>query len=83
MTKIDGHQGHPAFMRGRAAIVLLGFLAIAGILLVYEHSAHVALGTWLLIGLLIACPLLHLLMHGGHGHHGTGDSRVDQGGDRD
>ncbi|WFU39003.1 DUF2933 domain-containing protein [Bradyrhizobium sp. CB82] len=57
-------------MKARAGIVLLGFLAIAGALLFTEHRAHV-LG--LLIWLpLLACPLMHFFMHGGHGHHHGG-----------
>ena len=50
--------------------VLLGFLAIAGFYLLTEHRAH-TLGL-LPILLLLACPLLHLFMHGGHGRHGSG-----------
>ena len=49
---------------------LIGFLLIAGYLLVTEHRAHVvAFLPWLL---LLACPLLHLFhRHGGHeGSHG-------------
>ncbi len=57
--------------KARAGIVSLGFLAIAGALLLTEHRAHV-LG--LLIWLpLIACPLMHVFMH--HGHHGNDDRR--------
>ncbi len=53
--------------KSRAGLVLVGFLAIAGALLFTEHRAHV-LG--LLIWLpLLACPLMHIFMHGGHGHH--------------
>ncbi|HXH04352.1 MAG TPA: DUF2933 domain-containing protein [Candidatus Competibacteraceae bacterium] len=47
--------------------VFWGFLAIAGFFLITEHRAHL-LG-WLPFLLLLACPLLHLLMHGGHGGH--------------
>ncbi|RXH00210.1 DUF2933 domain-containing protein [Bradyrhizobium zhanjiangense] len=64
-------------VKAKAGLVLIGFLAIAGALLFTEHRAHV-LG--LLIWLpLLACPLMHLFMHGGHAHHhGSGrpnDSR--------
>jgi DUF2933 family protein len=52
--------------KSRAGLVLIGFLIIAGALLFTEHRAHV-LG--LLIWLpLLACPLMHVFMHGGHGH---------------
>lgn len=54
----------------RAKFVLIAFLAIAGYFLVTEHSAHLALAVpylpWLL---LLACPLMHLFMHHGHGGH--------------
>ncbi len=67
------HAGHEARARqgmsvkARAGLVLFGFLIVAGALLLTEHRAHV-LG--LLIWLpLLACPLMHLFMHGGH-HHG-------------
>jgi hypothetical protein len=53
--------------KSKAGIVLVGFLIVAGALLFTEHRAHV-LG--LLIWLpLLACPLMHVFMHGGHGHH--------------
>lgn len=57
----------------RANIVLIGFLFIAGFYLVTEHRAHL-LG-WLPWLLLLACPLMHLFMHGGHGGH-DGDSDI-------
>ena len=63
-----------ASLRFRMGLVLAGFLVIAGVLLFTEHQAHV-LG--LLIWLpLLACPLMHLFMHGGHGgHRHDGDRR--------
>ena len=51
----------------RSNWVLLGFLAIAGFFLLTEHKAHV-LGALPFL-LLLACPLLHLFHHGGHGKH--------------
>lgn len=53
-------------------IVLYGLLAIAAFYLIAEHRAHL-LG-WLPWLLILACPLLHLFMHRGHGGHGGGDS---------
>ena len=62
--------------KSRAGLVLIGFLIIAGALLFTEHRAHV-LG--LLIWLpLLACPLMHMFMHGGHGHHEGHDQPNDQ-----
>ena len=50
-----------------ARIAAFGFFAIGGTFLLLEHRAHV-LGAfpWLL---LLACPLLHIFMHLGHGDH--------------
>jgi len=48
-------------------LVLLGFLAIGGVLLFTEHRAHV-LGVLIYLPLL-ACPLMHFFMHGSHGGH--------------
>ena len=62
------------FLRSRIGIVLLAFLAIAGFLLAYEHRAHLFTGNGLLILLLLACPLMHIFMHGGHGSHGAHNS---------
>lgn len=68
----SGHQptGTGISMKSKTGIVLVGFLIIAGGLLFTEHRAHV-LG--LLIWLpLLACPLMHVFMHGGHGHDHSG-----------
>lgn len=52
----------------RTFIVWLALLLIGGFLLVSEHRAHIlGVGLWLLI---LACPLLHIFGHGGHGAHG-------------
>jgi len=41
--------------------------AIAGFYLLREHWGHaLGLAPYLL---LLACPLMHVFMHGGHGHH--------------
>jgi hypothetical protein len=63
-------QNEPAGIlpSGRAAWVLIGFLAVAAYFLWTEHRAHVVSALpWLL---LLACPLMHVFMHGGHGGHG-------------
>jgi hypothetical protein len=72
-------QDHPGYrerpqggisVKAKAGLVLMGFLAIAGALLLTEHRAHVlGLLVWLP---LLACPLMHVFMHGGHGHHHGG-----------
>lgn len=59
------HQ--PSFWKSRAGIAFAVLLAIAAFYLVTEHRAHF-LGA-LPYALLLACPLMHLLMHRGQGGH--------------
>lgn len=61
-----------SWFRSPANRVLLVFMAIGLLLLILEHRTH-ALG-WLPYLILLACPLLHVFMHRGHGHdHGQGE----------
>jgi len=68
--------------RNRTNQALLVFLAIAAYFLWAEHRAHVVAALpWLLVG---ACLVMHLFMHGGHGHRGRangGDNEDGQGDD--
>ena len=59
---------HTPLWRSRSGIVLLGFLAVAGFYLVTEHTAHFVGALPFLV--FLACPLMHLFMHHGHGGHG-------------
>ncbi|MFN0217388.1 MAG: DUF2933 domain-containing protein [Hyphomicrobium sp.] len=59
------------FWTSRTFFVFLAFLAISVFLLLSEHRAHV-LGAWPFL-LLLACPLMHIFMHRGHGGHGSRD----------
>lgn len=75
MEHNDHEDESRAFFGSRASLVMLGFLAIAGYFLVTEHWAHVVpFLPWLF---LLACPLMHIFMHGGHGGRGTGNDRSD------
>lgn len=60
-----------SFIFSRSGLALLGILAVAGYFLWTAHEAHVTAAVaylpWLL---LLACPLMHLFMHRGHGSHG-------------
>jgi hypothetical protein len=63
-------------LKSRVGLVLIGFLVIAGALLFTEHQAHVlGLLVWLP---LLACPLMHVFMHRGHGHHGGHQQEADR-----
>lgn len=74
MTLPDQTQSHPAkgmSRNFRIALALAVVSAIAGALLFTQHQAHV-LGALLWLPLL-ACPLMHIFMHGRHrrgGHRG-------------
>ncbi len=59
----------------KARWVFYGFLAVAGFFLFAEHRAHV-LGVLPYL-FLLACPLMHLFMH--HGHGGDGQHSHHQG----
>ena len=61
----------PPFWRSRYAIGLLVLGAVAAYFLLSEHRAHF-FGALPFV-LLLACPLMHIFMHGGHGgEHGGG-----------
>jgi hypothetical protein len=63
-------------------IALIGFLVIGGYFLVTEHRAHIATAIpYLPFLLLLACPLMHIFMHGGHGGHEEHDGGRSSSGD--
>lgn len=72
MNHADRHVPHETRQpRWRTWWVFAAFAIIAGYFLITEHEAHLygwlsTYGIWLL---LLACPLMHFFMHGGHGHH--------------
>ena len=55
--------------------VFWGFAAVALFYLLTEHRAHVFGALPVLI--VLACPLMHLFMHHGHGDHGDPGSERD------
>jgi hypothetical protein len=57
----------PPFWRSRYAIGLVVLGAVAAYFLLSEHRAHFFGALPFL--LLLACPLMHVFMHGGHGGH--------------
>lgn len=72
MSRDHEHQvaDNRPFLKTPAGWALIAFLAIGGFYLVTEHTAH--LFGLLPYALLLACPLMHMFMHGGHGGH-SGD----------
>lgn len=80
------HQGEnrKGWFNSKSSIVLASFLAIAGFYLITEHKAHLFGSLPFLI--LLACPLLHVFMHRGHGGHddspSAGHDRADEAGDK-
>ncbi len=66
---MDEHNGSNG-VKAKTRWALVGFIAVAAYFLVTEHKAHLAGWlNYLPYLLLLACPLLHLFMHGGHGSH--------------
>jgi hypothetical protein len=63
-----GHESPPSFWSSRYAIGLVVIGGVAAYFLLTEHLAHVVGALPFL--LLLACPLMHIFMHGGHGGHG-------------
>lgn len=62
------NQNEPgSFWRSRYALGYLVIGAVAAYFLLTEHLAHV-IGA-LPFMLLLACPLMHVFMHHGHGYH--------------
>lgn len=57
----------PSFWRSRSAIGLLVMGGVAAWYLWAEHRAHLLGALPYLI--LLACPLMHVFMHRGHGGH--------------
>ena len=49
-------------------LLALGLIAAATYFLLIEHQEHV--WQYLPYLILLACPLMHIFMHGGHGGHG-------------
>jgi hypothetical protein len=68
--ELSHHDSEPTpFWRSRYAVGLLVMGAIAAYFLLSEHRAHF-LGALPLL-LLLACPLMHVFMHHGHGGHAS------------
>jgi hypothetical protein len=67
------HDQAPPFWRSPAGRALALVVAVGGFYLVTEHTAHLFGALPYLF--LLACPLMHVFMHRGHGHKGHGQHR--------
>ena len=67
------------FSRSPAGVALWVVLAVGGFYLLTEHTAHLFGALPYLF--LLACPLMHVFMHRGHGHHGDRHDRPRSGND--
>jgi hypothetical protein len=64
----ESGQEPRSLSRWRRNVALAVFAAGAAYFLLTEHRAHTIQALpWLI---LLACPLMHVFMHGGHGSHG-------------
>lgn len=78
MTNEQQHEhehNHTQRTLSKSKLVLVGFLIIAGYFLFTEHRAHMI--AFLPFIFLLACPLMHIFMHGGHGGHDHGNRDSD------
>jgi Protein of unknown function (DUF2933) len=66
-------SGNNGWLGSRRSLVLIAFLAIVGFLLFTEQRAH--LFGILPYLLLLACPLMHMFMHGSHGKRDNDSGR--------
>ena len=70
-------QTQASWWRSKGGIAVIGFGLVVGFYVLREHYAH-AVGALPYL-LLLACPLMHLFMHRGHGgHHGTGGAAAER-----
>ncbi|TCU08620.1 DUF2933 domain-containing protein [Rhizobium sullae] len=64
---MDQNHPSPSAWSTYSRTVFIAFAVIAAGLVAYEHRVHVlGILPWLLI---LACPLMHMFMHHGHGGH--------------
>lgn len=68
MDNPDNPQKKESFIFSKGTVIACVVLAVVGFLILTGHSAHLfGMLPYLLI---LACPLMHIFMHGGHHHDG-------------
>lgn len=73
--KADESRRQP-FLKTPSGFAICVFLAVAGVLLLFEHRIHL-LGAWPLLFLLV-CGGMHFFMHRGRGGHGEHKGGSDE-----
>lgn len=73
----EHHENEPkgGFWKSPTGVTLIVFLAVAALLLGWEHRVHLFAGDAFVVLLLVGSFVMHLFMHGGHGGHGSGGDR--------
>ena len=64
------------FWTSKTGMALIGALLVGGVYVAAEHSAH--LWAFLPYAFILACPLMHLFMHHGHGAHEGNENQPGQ-----
>ncbi len=71
MDNPDNPQKKESFIFSKGTVIACVVLAVVGFLILTGHSAHLfGILPYLLI---LACPLMHIFMHGGHHDGGKSD----------
>lgn len=65
---------HTSFWRSGSGLAALGLIGVATYFLWMEHREHVA--AFLPYLLILACPLMHIFMHRGHGNDHSKDANT-------
>lgn len=65
----------PSFWTTSQGLVALIFIGFVSYFLLIEHREH--LFQWLPFLIILACPLMHIYMHGGHGEHSSHNHQGD------
>lgn len=56
-----------SFWLSGKTLAVCALLAVAGYLLIRDHTDHII--QYLPFAIFLLCPLMHVFMHGGHGRH--------------
>ena len=74
MSDLMSRNGNAWSSRAKWAFAV--FAIVGAFFLIAEHRAHVfSFLPWLI---LLACPLMHMFMHGGHGSHSSDHGRANR-----